>query len=744
MAKKKKTENAPIVYAEPQAQPITETIETNYMPYVMTVIVSRAIPEIDGFKPSHRKLLYTMYKMGLLGGNRTKSANVVGATMKLNPHGDAAIYETMVRLTRGNEALLHPFVDSKGSFGKQYSRDMAYAAPRYTEVRLDSFCETIFDGIDRDAVDMVPNYDNTMTEPVLLPTKFPNILVSPNMGIAVGMASSICSFNLAEVCDGTVELLRRPDTTPEKMLDIIKAPDFSGGAYLLYDRERILEIYKTGRGSFTMRARYSYDKDNNCIDILQIPYSTSIEAILAKITTLVKEGKLKEVVDFRDEIDLSGFKLTLDLRRGTNPDALMAKLYRLTPLQDDFACNFNVIIDSVPRQLGICELLTEWIRFRMNCVKRELTFDLNKKSERLHLLRGLGKILLDIDKAIKIVRETEKESDVVPRLMEGFRIDRTQAEYVAEIKLRHLNREYIINRIKDIEALQNEINELKETIGDELKIKAYIINELKEVKKKYAQPRRTQIIHADDIVEEAVEDEVENYNCRVVLTKEGYFKKITQQSLRMAADQKLKDGDEIADMFDTDNRAELIFFTDRAQCYKAKVADFDTNKASALGDFLPVKLGFDDGERPIMMHLFTGNYEKDNVIFIFENGKGVRIPASAYETKSNRRRLTGAFSDASPIVAAVWEDEPKELLILSSDGRGIVINSSLIPQKTTRTSSGVILYSMKKNAVTVRVLYGKDLEKYDNLKKARKTKIPATGSPVEIPDMAEMQIGIED
>ena len=744
MAKKKKTENAPIVYAEPQAQPITETIETNYMPYVMTVIVSRAIPEIDGFKPSHRKLLYTMYKMGLLGGNRTKSANVVGATMKLNPHGDAAIYETMVRLTRGNEALLHPFVDSKGSFGKQYSRDMAYAAPRYTEVRLDSFCETIFDGIDRDAVDMVPNYDNTMTEPVLLPTKFPNILVSPNMGIAVGMASSICSFNLAEVCDGTVELLRRPDTTPEKMLDIIKAPDFSGGAYLLYDRERMLEIYKTGRGSFTMRARYSYDKDNNCIDILQIPYSTSIEAILAKITTLVKEGKLKEVVDFRDEIDLSGFKLTLDLRRGTNPDALMAKLYRLTPLQDDFACNFNVIIDSVPRQLGICELLTEWIRFRINCVKRELTFDLNKKSERLHLLRGLGKILLDIDKAIKIVRETEKESDVVPRLMEGFRIDRTQAEYVAEIKLRHLNREYIINRIKDIEALQNEINELKETIGDELKIKAYIINELKEVKKKYAQPRRTQIIHADDIVEEAVEDEVENYNCRVVLTKEGYFKKITQQSLRMAADQKLKDGDEIAYMFDTDNRAELIFFTDRAQCYKAKVADFDTNKASALGDFLPVKLGFDDGERPIMMHLFTGNYEKDNVIFIFENGKGVRIPASAYETKSNRRRLTGAFSDASPIVAAVWEDEPKELLILSSDGRGIVINSSLIPQKTTRTSSGVILYSMKKNAVTVRVLYGKDLEKYDNLKKARKTKIPATGSPVEIPDMAEMQIGIED
>ena len=743
MARKKKNEPVELVYSEPVVQPITETIETNYMPYAMSVIVSRAIPEIDGFKPSHRKLLFTMYKMGLLGGNRTKSANVVGATMKLNPHGDAAIYDTMVRLSRGNEALLHPFVDSKGSFGKQYSRDMAYAAPRYTEVRLDSFCETIFDGIDRDAVDFVPNYDNTMTEPLLLPTKFPNILVSPNLGIAVGMASSICSFNLAEICDGTIELLRRPNTTDEKLLDIVKAPDFSGGAYLIYDRAKMLDIYRTGRGSFTLRARYSYDKENNCIDILQIPYSTSIEQILAKITTLVKDGKLKEVVDFRDEIDLSGFKLTLDLRRGTNPEQLMAKLYRLTPLQDDFSCNFNVLIGSTPRQMGVCEILCEWIKFRMDCVKRELSFDLKKKSDKLHLLRGLGKILLDIDKAIKIVRETEKESDVVPRLMEGFRIDQVQAEYVAEIKLRHLNREYIVNRIKDIESLQNEINELRETIEDDLKIRAFIIKELTEIKKKYGQPRRTQIINADEIEEIEIEDTVENYNCRVVLTKEGYFKKITHQSLRGADEQKLKDGDSIAYAFDTDNRAELMFFTDHAQCYRAKVADFDTVKASALGDFLPVKLGFYDGERPIMMHIPDKESANENIIFLFENGKGVRVPASAYETKSNRRRLTGAFSSASPVIAAIWEKEETDILILATDGRGILIKSSLIPQKTTRTAAGVILFTLKKNQKAERAVYGNALGKFENLNKVRKTKIPASGSPVGIPDMDEIQLRID-
>lgn len=711
-------------------QPIAETIETNYMPYIMTVILSRAIPEIDGFKPSHRKLLYTMYKMGLLGGNRTKSSNVVGATMQYNPHGDAAIYDTLVRLTRGNEALLHPFIDSKGAFGKQYSRDMSPSAPRYTEVRLDSFCETIFDGIDRDAVELVPNYDNTKTEPTLLPTKFPNVLVSPNVGIAVGMASQICSFNLAEVCDGAIEMLRHPNTTAEKMLDIIKAPDFSGGASMVYDRDRLLEIYKTGRGSITLRARYSYDRENNCIEIIQIPYSTSIEAILQKIASLVKAGRLKEITDFRDEIDISGFKLALDLRKGVNPDQLMAKLYKLTPLQDDFSCNFNVLIGSTPKQLGVCELLAEWIKFRIGCVKRELTFDLHKKEERLHLLKGLGKILVDIDKAIKIIRETKLESEVVPNLMDGFDIDRLQAEYVAEIKLRHINREYILNRIRDIEALAKEIEELKETLGDELKLKAFIVDELREIKKKYGQPRRTLIIPADEIEYVEPEEQVENYNCRVILTREGYFKKITDKSLRMADDQKLKDGDEIADSFDTDNRAELIIFTDRAQCYKVKVADFDTTKASALGDFLPVKLGFDDGERPIMMYPYSMRGENDNIIFIFENGKGVKVSAASYETKSNRRRLTGAYSDVSPIVRAIWETQETDVLLLSNDDRGMLISSKLIPQKTTRSAGGVTLMNLRKNQKVGRVCTGAELEAFASAQRIRKLKIPAT--PVSI------------
>ncbi len=700
------------------------------MPYIMTVIMSRAIPEIDGFKPAHRKLLYTMYKMGLLGGNRTKSSNVVGATMQYNPHGDAAIYDTLVRLTRGNEALLHPFIDSKGAFGKQYSRDMSPSAPRYTEVRLDPFCDTIFDGIDRDAVELVPNYDNTKTEPTLLPTKFPNVLVSPNVGIAVGMASQICSFNLAEVCDGAIEMLRHPNTTAEKMLDIIKAPDFSGGASMIYDRDRLLEIYKTGRGSITLRARYSYDRENNCIEIIQIPYSTSIEAILQKIGSLVKDGRLKEITDFRDEIDISGFKLALDLRKGVDPDQLMAKLYKLTPLQDDFACNFNVLIGSTPRQIGVCELLLEWIKFRMGCVRRELTFDLHKKEERLHLLKGLGKILVDIDKAIKIIRETKLESDVVPNLMAGFDIDRLQADYVAEIKLRHINREYILNRIRDIEALANEIEELKETLADELKLKAFIVDELREIKKKYGQPRRTLIIPADEVEYVEVEEPVENYNCRVVLTREGYFKKITDKSLRMADEQKLKDGDEIADSFDTDNRAELIIFTDRAQCYKVKVADFDTTKASALGDFLPVKLGFDESERPIMMYPYSKRGENDNVIFIFENGKGVKVSASAYETKSNRRRLTGAYSDVSPIVRAIWETQDMDVLLLSNDDRGILINSKLIPQKTTRSAGGVTLMNLKKNQKVGRACIGAELEAFASAQKVRKVKIPAT--PVSI------------
>ena len=730
MPRKKKEESKVILPpAPPVLQPITETIETNYMPYVMSVIVSRAIPEIDGFKPAHRKVLYTMYKQGLLRGERKKSSNVVGATMQFHPHGDASIYDTLVRLTRGNAALLHPFIDSKGSFGKQYSRDMAPAAPRYTEVKLEPFCETIFDGLDRDAVDMVPNFDNTDVEPTLLPTKFPNVLVSPNTGIAVGMASQICSFNLAEVCDGAIEMLRHPNFTPEKMLDVIKAPDFSGGASLVYDRDRLLEIYKTGRGSVTLRARWHYDKKNNCIEILEIPYSTSIEAILQKIGQLVKDGKLKEITDFRDEIDLSGFKLALDLRRGADPDQVMAKLYKLTPLQDDFSCNFNVIIGSVPMQLGICEILTEWIKFRMDCVKRELTFDLHKKEDRLHLLKGLGKILLDIDKAIAIIRETKLEADVVPNLMAGFRLDEKQAEYVAEIKLRHINREYIINRIRDIESLTKEIEDLKAILGDELKIKAFIVDELREIKKKYGQPRRTMLISADEIEDIVIEDTVENYNCRVVLTKEGYFKKITDKSLRMADEQKLKEGDEIADSFDVDNTAELIVFTDRAQCYKAKVADFETTKASAMGDYLPVKLGFDEGERPIMMYPYSQRKSKDNVIFLFANGKGVKIPAEAYETKSNRRRLTGAYSDAAPIVRAIWEHDTLDVLLLTSDDRGILISSRLIPQKTTRSAGGVTLVSLKKKQTVAGAFTGEQIEKFD-VSKVRKYKIPATAGPV--------------
>ena len=645
MARKKKNEPVELVYSEPVVQPITETIETNYMPYAMSVIVSRAIPEIDGFKPSHRKLLFTMYKMGLLGGNRTKSANVVGATMKLNPHGDAAIYDTMVRLSRGNEALLHPFVDSKGSFGKQYSRDMAYAAPRYTEVRLDSFCETIFDGIDRDAVDFVPNYDNTMTEPLLLPTKFPNILVSPNLGIAVGMASSICSFNLAEICDGTIELLRRPNTTDEKLLDIVKAPDFSGGAYLIYDRAKMLDIYRTGRGSFTLRARYSYDKENNCIDILQIPYSTSIEQILAKITTLVKDGKLKEVVDFRDEIDLSGFKLTLDLRRGTNPEQLMAKLYRLTPLQDDFSCNFNVLIAGTPKVLGVRQILEEWTAWRTGSVRRRVYFVMKKKQDKLHLLKGLKRILLDIDKAIQIIRETEEEAEVIPNLMIGFGIDEKQAEYVAEIKLRNINKEYILKRVQETESLQGEIQDLEDTLQKPARIRRIMVEELTQVRKKYAQPRKTEIIYSHEVEEYREEEQVEDYPVTVFLSREGYFKKITPQSLRMSGEQKYKEGDGPGQQAEATNAAEVMFFTDRCQVYKTRLSEFGDSKASVLGDYLPAKLGMDEGESVVYMVL-PGDYS-GHLLFFFENGKIARVEMKAYATVSNRRKLTGAYSDKS-------------------------------------------------------------------------------------------------
>ncbi len=726
MAKKKKTEQQEIVHAPVVYQPITETIEKNYMPYVMSVIVSRAIPEIDGLKPSHRKLLYTMYKMGLLGSTRTKSANIVGQTMKLHPHGDASIYETMVRLTRDHAALLHPLVDSKGSFGKQYSSDMKYAAARYTECKLDPICAELFAGIDKDAVDMVDNYDATMKEPSLLPTTFPNILVMPNMGIAVGMASNICSFNLSEICDGTIALLRNPKLPVEKMMDIIKAPDFSGGATILYDREEMYKIFTTGQGSVRMRARYTYDKAANCIDILQIPYSTTIELILSKLASLYKEGKLKEISDFRDEIDLNGFKLSLDLRGKQDPDKLMSKLFKLTSLEDSFKCNFNVLINSVPRTMGVVEILKEWINFRLVCLRRELEFDLKKKKDKLHLLLALGKILFDIDKAIRIIRRTEKEGDVVPNLMKGFEIDEIQANYIADIKLRNLNREYILNRIADINDLEKEIADLEETLRDEFKQKALIIKQLTEIKKKYAQPRITQIVAADGVEIYNEDEHVENYSARFVLTREGYFKKITFQSLRGNDEQKCKEGDEILNLMDGENVDDLIFMTDKAQMYRAKADDFDTTKASALGDYLPVKLKMDADEKPILLNIQNKYPEKENFIFLFENGKGVRISAASYEITGNRRKLTSVFSKSSPVVAAFYEKAPMDLMLTTSDNRAIVIKSSLIPIKSTRTSSGVQVISLKAGQKLVAATA--DPEKIpDDLKGLKKIKIPAAG-----------------
>ena len=737
MAKtKKKNEEKTVLPPAPiTPQPITETIEKNYMPYVMSVIVSRAIPEIDGFKPSHRKLLFTMYKMGLLTGARTKSTNIVGSTMKLNPHGDAAIYETMVRLTRGNGALLHPFVDSKGNFGKQYSSDMAYAASRYTEAKLDPICNEIFGGIDKDAVDMVDNYDSSMKEPVLLPTAFPNVLVSPNMGIAVGMASKICSFNLGEVCDGTIAMLEDPNITTDELLDIIKAPDFSGGAGIIYDKEKLREIYNTGEGSFTLRARYTYDKNENCIEILEIPYSTTIELILKKITDMIKDGSLKEVTDARNEIDLHGFKLTLALRRGTDPEKLMSKLFKKTPLQDNFACNFNILIDGTPRTMGIGEILKEWIRFRMGCVKRELSFDLKKKNEKLHLLLGLGEILLDIDKAIKIVRETEKEADVVKNLMKGFNIDEIQAEYIAEIKLRHLNREYILQRISEINDLQKEIEELRSIISSETKLKKYIAKQLKEIKAKYALPRKTRLIYEEDVSEYTEEDYIENYNVHLVLTRDGFFKKITLLSLRASSirgsdEHKLKEGDVITYEQDAENINELLFISDRQKIYKARVCDFDQVKASSLGEFVPAKLDFDDGEKVIAMRALKGYEPSHNIIYIFKNGKGVKIPVSSYETKANRKKLINAYSDASPIVAAIYESEPFELMIGTKNGKAMIINTKLIPIKNTRTSIGVTLFTLKKDDEVKFAIRDYENE-FPDTTGLRKTKIPSSGSTLK-------------
>ena len=726
MARKQKKEQKEIVCAPIVYQPITETIEKNYMPYVMSVIVSRAIPEIDGLKPSHRKLLYAMYEMGLLKGNFTKSAKIVGDTMKYNPHGDASIYETMVRLTRGNETLLHPLIDSKGSFGKQYSSNTVAAASRYTEAKLAPICQELFGGIEKNAVDMVDNYDATLKEPVLLPTTFPNVLVMPNMGIAVGMASNICSFNLAEVCDGTIALLRKPRLPLDKLMELIKAPDFPGGATILYDEEEMKRIYTTGIGSIRMRARYVFDKENSCIEVIQIPYSTTIELIIAKLTALYKEGKIKEVTDFRDETDLNGFKLAIDIRRGTDPEKLMAKLFKMTPLEDSFRCNFNLLIDSTPRTMGVQEILQEWIKFRLQCVRRELKFDLKKKKDKLHLLLGLGKILLDIDKAIRIIRKTEKESQVVPNLMAGFDIDEIQANYIAEIKLRYLNREHIINRLAEIEDLQKEIADMEETLKDELKQKALIIGQLTEVKKKYGQPRRTQIVSAGAIREYKEEEHIENYPARFVLSREGYFKKITFRSLQGNDEQSFKEDDEQLYLVDGQNTDNFIFLTNQQQLYRAKAEDFDTTKASALGDYLPVKLKMDPDEKPILMNIQNKYPAKENIVLIFENGKGVRISVANYEITGNRRKITSAYSKNSPVVAAFYEKSPMEIMITSSDGRAILIKSSLIPIMATRTSGGVTLMSMKKGIKVVSATA--DPAKIpEDAKGLKKIKIPTTG-----------------
>lgn len=672
-------------------QNIDSTIRENYMPYAMSVILSRAIPEIDGFKPSHRKLLYTMYKMGLLNGARTKSANIVGATMKLNPHGDSAIYDTMVRLSRGYEALLHPYVDSKGNFGKFYSRDMAWAASRYTEAKLDKICNELFRDIDKDTVDFVDNYDNTMKEPSLLPVAFPSVLVNTNTGIAVGMASNICSFNLKEICETTAALIRDPN---HDVMQTLPAPDFIGGCQIIYDENALRQVYETGKGGIKLRARYQYDKSANCIDVLSIPSTTTCEVIIEKIIDLVKAGKIKDIADVRDETGIDGLKITIDLKRGVDPDRLMAKLYRFTTLEDSFSCNFNVLIGGVPRVLGVKALLEEWIAFRIECVRRRTYFDRNKKAEKLHLLKGLEAILLDIDKAVKIVRETDEEAEVVPNLMIGFGIDEVQAEYVAEIKLRHLNREYILKRTAEIEALEKEIAELDEILKSKTRIKTIIVKELKEIAEKYGQPRKSIIIYEDIVSYTEEKDDVPDYPVNLFFTKEGYFKKITPQSLRMSSNHKLKDGDEIAQTCEFLNNGELLFFTDKCQVYKAKAADFTDTKASALGEYVPAKLGMDEGENAVYM-VATKDY-KGMLLFAFENGKLAKVPLEAYQTKTNRKKLTGAYSDKSPLAGMVFFTEDKEFLLKASSGRMLLIHSGAINLKTTRSTQGVAVMKLKK------------------------------------------------
>ena len=689
----KKVDNPNVLGLQAQVleQPITQTLEVNYMPYAMSVIVSRAIPEIDGFKPSHRKLLYTMYQMHLLGGSRTKSANVVGATMKLNPHGDAAIYDTLVRLSRGYGALLHPLVDSKGNFGKVYSRDMAWAASRYTEVRLDPICQELFRDIDQDAVDFVPNYDGKLTEPTLLPTTFPNVLVSSNMGIAVGMASNICGFNLGEVCDATTAYLRDPNVD---LLSILKAPDFSTGGQLLYDGAALADIYRTGRGGLKLRAKWRYIKDENLIEIYEIPYSTTVEAIIDKVAELVKAGKAKEIADMRDETDLNGLKLTIDLKRGADPDKLMARLFRATPLQDTFSCNFNILIAGMPRVMGVGEILEEWTGWRMDGVRRRTWFACKKKEEKLHLLKGLKRILLDIDKAIAIIRETEEDAEVVPNLMIGFGIDQVQAEYVADIKLRNINKEYILKRIDEVDSLEAEISDLKDIVHSPERIKDIIISELEAVKKKYSVPRRTEIVYEHQL--EAEPDPVEeapDYPVHVFLSQEGYLKKITPQSLRMSSEQKYKEGDGPFLQWTGNNRDELLVFTDHQQCYKTRLSDFDDSKASVLGDYLPTKLGMDADEK-FVWACPPGNYSA-HLLFFFENGKAARVELSAYQTQTRRKKLTGAYSDKSPLVSALVLAEDQEMAVCSTEGRCVVFHTASLNPKSTRSTQGVNIMTLK-------------------------------------------------
>ena len=733
MAKKKKISAEELMQNEAPAtiQPITETLEKNYMPYAMSVIVSRAIPEIDGFKPAHRKLLYTMYKMGLMTGQKTKSANIVGQTMRLNPHGDSSIYETMVRLTRGNGALLHPFVDSKGSFGKHYSRDMAYAASRYTEAKLDPFCSELFDGIDKDSVDFVPNYDNTSEEPTLLPTTFPNILVSPNLGIAVGMACSICSFNLGEICDGTIALLKNPKTTVERIMEIIKAPDFSGGATILYDYEQMKKIYLTGSGSFKMQAKYNYDEKRNAIDIIEIPYSSCIEAIIKKSVDMIKSGKLREVTDVRDSVDISSSRLlTFDLKKDADPNLVIKKLMSATELENSFDCNFNILVEGKPMLLGVREILLEWINFRTKCITRELNFTLGKKEEKLHLLLGLAAILLDIDKAIKIIRNTAEEKDVVPNLAAAFNITTVQAEYVAEIKLRNLNSQYILNRVKEIEELRADIADIQEKLRDDLKLKAIIIEQLKNIKKKYGKPRMTDLVEKSS-VEMVKKEEIffENYNCRLILSKGGYFKKLSVQATRTSDEQKLKEGDYIIYEEDTDNRGDILFVTDKAQIYRVKVADFDLTKPSLMGEYIPAKLGMDADEHVIACQMIYDLVPEHHMIYIFENGKGVRIPMSAYESKSRRKKITGACSTSSPLVAAFYEKEkPIQIFLRSDMGRGILIKSDLIPEKITRSSSGVQIMQFSKKNGKVEMATDRIASLGADVSKCKKNAIPSTGS----------------